>query len=143
MTVSGLFKEEPYLYDLMYDPRENLSNKEIESMVARHPNDIIYCLVQRIKELEFKHENKPDEEYDYISYEQMEIIKSKCKEELTLMTNPPYLLGCIHELYQEYIISEEQQMELYKYVDPDDNYNNIYKYYSQIDTNVLKKAIGY
>ena len=52
MSITELFEKEPYLYDLMYDPREDLDEEEIEMIVARHPNEVIYGLVQRIKELE-------------------------------------------------------------------------------------------
>ena len=64
MTVSELFKDEPYLYDLIYEPREDPSIEEMEMIVARHPNDVIYGLVQRIKELEIQVGERLPYEYD-------------------------------------------------------------------------------
>ena len=43
---------------------------------------------------------------DYITEEQMETIKAKCREELKKGTDPRYLIGCIYGLYEDYIISE-------------------------------------
>ena len=52
MTVHDLFESEPYLYDLLYDPREDLTTEDIERDVEQHPYETIYSLAQMIKELE-------------------------------------------------------------------------------------------
>lgn len=81
---------------------------------------------------------------DYITEEQMKIIKAKCREELKKGTDPRYLIGCIYGLYEDYIISEKQESELYKLVDPEELYNEPSEYWWGIDgNNKLAKCIGY
>ena len=51
-------------------------------------------------------------------------------------------LACIHDLYQNYEISEEEEEELYKYVDPYDDYNNVFEYWNDMDyENPLKVEV--
>lgn len=83
-------------------------------------------------------------EFEYITNEQMETIKAKCKELLDQNTSPKYLVGCIYGLFEDYIISEIQEAELYKLVDPDDLYNEPSEYWWNIEEdNELAKCIGY
>ena len=42
-------------------------------------------------------------------------------------------LACIHDLYQEYLISEEQEVSLYYVADPCDQYNNVHDYWNDMD----------
>lgn len=86
-----------------------------------------------------------DDDEKYITENQMNKIKLKCYEELKNATDPRYLIGCIYDLYQSYIISEEQETELYMLVDPREEYNNVSQYYEDIadSNNPLKECIGY
>lgn len=38
-------------------------------------------------------------------------------------------IGCIHDLYLEYIISDDEESELYNIVDPNAHYNDVSEYY--------------
>lgn len=85
-----------------------------------------------------------DDDEEYITDEQMETIKAKCKELLDQNTSPKYLVGCIYGLYENYIISEEQESELYQFVDPHELYNETSDYWWAIEgDNELAKCIGY
>lgn len=85
-----------------------------------------------------------DDEGEYITDEQMETVKRKCKELMNDRMNPKYIIGCIYGLYQDYVISEEQESELYQFVDPQDEYNEPSDYWWAIDgDNELARCIGY
>ena len=81
---------------------------------------------------------------EYITNEQMEIVKEKCKELTKDGISNKYIIGCIHGLYQNYLISEKQESELYQIVDPQDEYNEPSDYWQAIDgDNELERCIGY
>ena len=83
-----------------------------------------------------------DEEYVYLSEEQMEKLKTKCKEELSNGRPIKYLVGCIYGLYQDYMLSDEQENELYQLVDPEEKYNKCSEYWSEIDDeNILAEVL--
>lgn len=54
MTIDELLKDEPYLYDLMFDPHEMRwgDKSEVRELLAEDPYGVIYGLVQMIKEME-------------------------------------------------------------------------------------------
>lgn len=82
--------------------------------------------------------------YEYISDEQMRTVKQKCKELMNAGTSPKYVIGCIYGLFEDYIISEKQESELYQLVDPQELYNDVSDYWQEIDgDNELAKCIGY
>lgn len=78
-----------------------------------------------------------DDEYEYITDEQFNTIKQIAKTELEKGTHPKFLIGCIYDLYQNYLISEEQEVELYYLVDPMQQYNNVSEYWEMVDNNPL------
>lgn len=78
-----------------------------------------------------------DDEFEYITNEQMKTIKQIIKAELENGTSPKFLIGCIYDLYQHYLISEEQEVELYYLVDPMQQYNNVSEYWELVDNNPL------
>ena len=85
-----------------------------------------------------------DDDEEYIIDEQMETVKKKCKELMNDGISPKYIIGCIYGLYEDYVISEEQELELYQLVDPQDEYNEPSEYWWVIDgDNELAKCIGY
>lgn len=85
-----------------------------------------------------------DNDEEYITDEQMEIVKEKCKELMNRGVSPKYIIGCIYGLYEDYTISEEQESELYQLVDPQDEYNETSDYWQAIDEdNELARCIGY
>lgn len=55
MDVDELLKEEPEIYDLMYDPQEmewDNMNNEVREILIKDPYGVIYGLMQHIKEME-------------------------------------------------------------------------------------------
>jgi len=51
----------------------------------------------------------------------------------------PQMLACIYDLYQDYMIDEPDELDLYFYVDPDEEYNNVSEYWREMDyANPLK-----
>jgi len=54
-------------------------------------------------------------------------------------------LACIYDLFMDYMISIEQETELYTLVDPEEQYNDVSKYYydDSFDRNPLKEILGY
>lgn len=53
-----------------------------------------------------------------------------------MMYNKKYstkdILACIYELYQEYIISDAQEKELYNLIDPENEFNEPSVYYREM-----------
>ena len=84
--------------------------------------------------LEFPREVVEDE--DYLPMDKFEGLKRYIKE-LQSKYDIPYLVGCIYDLFQEYILSEEQERELYEIVDPKERFNECSKYWEWIDENPL------
>ena len=74
---------------------------------------------------------------------------SKVKKKLYQMIVSKYplkdILACIYDLFQEYLISEEQETELYTIADPKETFNDVADYYFDEfnGENPLKEAIGY
>lgn len=60
-------------------------------------------------------------------------LKTKC--------SIPTILAYIYDLYQSYQISEEVEIQLYEFVDPTDEYNDVSEYWWTMDTedNPLKR----
>ena len=82
-----------------------------------------------------------EELYEYITLEQMMKLRAACRKEIINGTSPEYLIGCIYGLFQDYLISEEQELELYAIVDPKDEFNEVSKYWENLDENVLEQII--
>lgn len=45
----------------------------------------------------------------------------------------PQQLACIYDLYQDYRIDEPEEIDLYFYVDPDEEFNNVSEYWHEMD----------
>lgn len=63
-----------------------------------------------------------NEEFEYMDNEKFERLKRfvvKCKEKWYTKD----IVAEIHNLWQEYLISDEQEMELYEVADPDEEFN--------------------
>ena len=61
---------------------------------------------------------------------------ARLKEELkSMMTMYPVeiCLACIYDLFQNYDISEELEVELYGMADPEDEFNNVHDYWYDYD----------
>lgn len=62
-----------------------------------------------------------------------EYLMDNVKSKLIKMEKAGYLiqekLACIHDLFHNYLIDEEQEEELYKFVDPDNDFNNVHSYW--------------
>ena len=85
-----------------------------------------------------------DDDEEYITDKQMETVKEKCKELVNDGMSPKYIIGCIYGLYEDYVISEEQESELYQFVDPREEYNEPSDYWQAIDgDNELARCIWY
>ncbi len=55
----------------------------------------------------------------------------------------PQLVGFVYDLYQDYLISEEQELELYSLVDPYEDYNDCGGYWNEwIGENPLAEYLG-
>ena len=67
-------------------------------------------------------------------------IREKCKDLLVKGWDVTLLIACIHDLWDEYLCSEEQEVELYNLVDPKELFNNVCDYYLQFQTN---KQVSY
>ncbi len=72
-------------------------------------------------------------EHDYISNIEMCVIRAAVE---LMKYNPKYtvkdILACIYELYQEYLITDSQEEELYKLADPDNEFNEPSQYYKDM-----------
>ena len=60
----------------------------------------------------------------------LEVIKKRLYD---MINDPkftiPDCIGCIHDLYLEYIINDDEETELYDTVDPNALYNDVSEYY--------------
>lgn len=61
----------------------------------------------------------------------MNELRTLCKK-LKENYSIPYLVGCVYDLFQDYLISEEQEEELYNLVDPEELYNSPSEYWEDI-----------
>ena len=60
-------------------------------------------------------------------------VREKCKDLLVKGWDVTLLIACIHDLWDEYLCSEEQEVELYNLVDPKELFNNVCDYYPDGD----------
>ena len=68
--------------------------------------------------------------FDYLEPSKYEGVKRKLSE---LDMDIPSKLACIYDLWQERVLSDEQEEELYALVDPEEKYNNVYDYWYYMD----------
>ena len=65
-------------------------------------------------------------------------VREKCKELLSAGTEIKNMVGFVYDLFQEYLISEEQEDELYLLVDPKEEFNECGDYwYEYVGKNPL------
>lgn len=67
-------------------------------------------------------------------------IKEEIKH-LKTKESVPTILAYIYDLYQNWLISEEIEVQLYGFIDPEDEYNDVSEYWWNTNTknNPLKK----
>lgn len=70
---------------------------------------------------------------DWLSDDKMNMIKNRIIEYKYEGKSIKFILACIHDLFQEYIISEDQEMELYYLADPEDKYNDVWDYWNEMN----------
>lgn len=70
---------------------------------------------------------------EWLSNQKMNIVKYKLNEMMVAGKDIKYMIACIHDLYQDYIISEDQEMELYEIVDPEEKYNDVWDYWNEMN----------
>lgn len=70
-----------------------------------------------------------EKEYDYLDNATYERVKAKIVELRQNQYNIVDLVAEVHNLYQEYLISEEQEEELYELADPTGRFNEPASYW--------------
>ena len=71
-----------------------------------------------------------EEKFDYLEPSKYEGVKRKLSE---LDMDIPSKLACIYDLWQDYILSDEQEEHLYRLVDPEDKHNDVTEYWNNMD----------
>ena len=71
--------------------------------------------------------------------------KVKARLQQMLADSVKYCLACIYDLFEDYLISSEQEVELYNIADPNEKFNEVSEYYEKYidDKNPLKATIGW
>lgn len=72
-------------------------------------------------------------EDEYLRREKFDAVKSKLAQLIAEGWETPKLVACIYDLYQEYIISNEQECELYDIADPHEDYNECFRYWMEMN----------
>ena len=74
---------------------------------------------------------------------EVKINMNNLKDQLDkLEMDIPSKLACIYDLWQNYEIEEKEEEELYDYVDPNEEYNNVSEYWWNMDyENPLKVEV--
>lgn len=70
-----------------------------------------------------------DDDYEYLDdlkFEQLKVTILECKATGWFVKD---ILAEIYNLWQDYMLSDEQESELYKLVDPDDEYDSPGEYW--------------
>lgn len=70
---------------------------------------------------------------EWLSNQKMNMVKYKLAEMKAAKKDVKYMIACIHDLYQNYIISEDQEMELYEIVDTEEKYNDVWDYWNEMN----------
>lgn len=97
-----------------------------------------YCIENNIITVE---EIEDTEDEDYLSDKEFQYLLKKFKM-YTFGYTIKECIACIYDLWQDFILSDEQEYALYKYIDPEDRYNDIEEYYYQFNrTNPLRKIL--
>lgn len=83
-----------------------------------------------------------EEPYDYLSGDKFKGLITEIKRLKNNGWNIPKLIACIYDLWNDYILSDEQEEILYTIVDPKEKYNNVEMYYNNMDyDNPLRKIL--
>lgn len=73
--------------------------------------------------------------------EKMNMLIDKIKDMGNSEKDIKHLLACVYDLWQEYIITDDQEAELYALIDPNEKYNNVWDYWNDLETNELMDLI--
>lgn len=107
------------------------------------------------EEFLFSYSYLTEEEYDntmeiaseeaMMAPDQFEIVKAMLRYMEHDGWDITYRLACIYDLFMDYLISIKQEEELYNFVDPEEKYNDVSKYYydDEFCRNPLKEILGY
>ncbi len=76
--------------------------------------------------------NIPENE-GWLCREKFNGIKGILKDLIRMNWATDKLVACVYDLYQEYIISEDQESELYDLVDPEEKFNDCHNYWHEMD----------
>lgn len=72
-------------------------------------------------------------EDEYLCQEKFDAVKAKLAQMMADGWEIPKLVACVYDLFQDYIISERQEIELYNFVDKDERYNDVGSYWRNMD----------
>lgn len=85
-----------------------------------------------------------DEDEGYLDEEKYQLVVQRLREMIKTGWSKPCMVACIYDLFQNYIIDEDQERDLYYMADPDDEYNNCSEYWHEMNyDNPLMEAINY
>lgn len=73
--------------------------------------------------------NTLETEYEYMSKEAILKVKQVANHCLATGWSKKDVLAEVYNLYQDYLISEEQERELYEFIDPEEEYNDVAQYW--------------
>ncbi len=79
-----------------------------------------------------KNINTDNEEYEYLDFVTFHEVRAMIQL-MQYKYDTKTILACIYDLYQEYLISDSQEAELYELADPDDEYNEPSKYWRELE----------
>lgn len=77
------------------------------------------------------------EREDWLSRDKMNGIKNILRNCMSEGRDIKELLAWIYDLYQEYVLSDEQEEKLYEFVDPNETFNDVVEYWRDYDGNNL------
>ena len=83
-----------------------------------------------------------EEETCAVSKETIDSLKNILSDMLNSGTTIQYCVGCIYGLFQEYYLSEDQEIELYMFVDPEEKYNDCSEYWEEVTDNPLIDSLS-
>lgn len=85
-------------------------------------------------------EIETDEEITFLSQKEFDYLLEQidnCRKYYTI----EQCLGCVYDLWRNSVISDDQEEELYEYIDPLEEHNKINQYLEELNKNFLKELI--
>lgn len=69
---------------------------------------------------------------EWLEQSKFEGVKAKILKLKANGTEIPKLVAYVHDLWQDYILSDEQEAELFEAADPEEKYNDVYDYWDNM-----------